>query len=571
MWNRIRTALLMTAIGCSLPGLVIARAIPCSDLGFDPETEGEGILERFFVETDGIGGLGCWMHPHPNGKDAVFTPFSWGANPNPGKQGLIDETMAAIRDTSDFLRTLGTVDSELYILLTDLVREDWSAEAHVIENERCWIEVTAAAGWGYWGAGVRRELKSTVAHEISHCFFPENFEDYNEQGTGFDMWWDESGADYLMAQIYPAVNSEHQSSLEFDLDGQEFMQEYNAVVLFQHWSNENGVPSTLEFIRSAWENGRTQEAYASFLEASSLGEFFHDFNSRHYRETVFDPGGGNMPREGLVESIDSQRIESEFGNIEVGRIEPRRLNVVDLTLAEGRSVTIDAPGGVQEDFHASIYFNGQDLADWSEGIEIRGMCGTDFRFPLLLTTLARDGVGTKRFTYRTRRIPDCDCEEDQPLDTCMVGTWEMTPESRARMFGEDEPVGGRGFLTFYPSGAFVQVFSNLAMHGVSYTASGKLKMMVDKGYQGRIRGCVSTVPEGRRLDGAVPMPTEVVSDEVVRHLTITHGGVGTTTAKTENGLEAWFWPHKSAYVRCDGDSLTIGSQRGGRTYERLDE
>ena len=92
-FNRRRVfarAVALLVLCLSLPVAGVADPVPCASLGFDPSEEGEGILERFFVETDGVGGLGCWMHPHANGKDAIFTPYSWGRNPNLGKQGVLD-------------------------------------------------------------------------------------------------------------------------------------------------------------------------------------------------------------------------------------------------------------------------------------------------------------------------------------------------------------------------------------------------------------------------------------------------------------------------------------------------
>lgn len=538
-----------------LSGPAFGAAVPCSSLGFDPEEEGGGVLERFFVEAEGVGGLGCWMHPHPNGKDAIFTPFSWGRVPNPGKQGLIDETMTAISETSEFLDRLGTVESELYLLLTDL-ESDFEGEAYVIENNRCWIEIYSFAGWGAWGE-YRRELKSTIAHEISHCFFNENFEDYNEEGTGFDAWWDESGSEYLMAQVYPAVDSEHPEARKFDLDGVEFMQEYAAVALLQHYSNLNGQSATLEFLRTAWRNGREHSAYVAYLDTSGLDSFFHDFNARHFGGTVMDPGGGNMPRESLVDPVATLRLDQEFGRFEAPRIEPRRLIVMELNLPNGYVVDIEAPEDVNREFHASIYVYGQNLGDWADGITIEAQCDVDANPRLLLTSLRTDGTAARTFRYRTRRIADCDCTDYGTLDACLVGSWEMKPESRADIFGKDGPVGGRVGLDFTPSGTFVYRFSNLSLHGVSYTSTGNFKMEVLKSYNGTVRGCARVVPQGRRLDGAIPMRTEVVSDAVQRRLTITHAGAGTTTAKVEAGLEAWFWPHKPSYYRCEGDTLYL--------------
>jgi hypothetical protein len=550
-------SIVLGSLCLAIPGTSLAQAIPCASLGFDPAEEGEGILERFFVETDGVGGLGCWMHPHTNGKDAIFTPFSWGQSPNLGRQGLIDEVMEAIQETTDYLTALGTLNSELYILLTDLER-DWQAEAHWLHENRCWIEITPTGGWGRWGRSDRRELQSTVAHEIAHCFFKENFEDYNEEGTDFDAWWDESGAEFLMAQIYPAVNSEHPSSIEFDLDGMEFLQEYNAVTLLQHYSNQKGVAHTLQFLQAAWKYGGEHARYANYLNSSGLDEFFHGFNLRHYNETVPDPGGGNMPREALVDFESSQRLDLEFGRFEVERIDPRRLVAVELILPSGYEVDIQAPESVNDSFHASIFVYGQSHSDWAGGMQFRADCSVDTSLRLLMTTLRTDGVNAGEFHYQTRRVPECDCLDYDTLDACLVGDWEMERLSRGLMFGSKEaPVGGRVALSFLPSGAFIYQFSNLTYNGGNYTRSGKLITQVLKTYNGNVRGCARTAPQAQRLDGGIPMFTEVVSDRVRRGNTITHGEVGTTTDKTEDGLEAWFWPNKSTFYRCEGDMLYL--------------
>lgn len=564
MTRLCRLAILLSCLAVLLPGTALAQAIPCASLGFDPETEGAGILERFFVETDGVGGLGCWMHPHPNGKDAIFTPFSWGRVPNPGKQGLIDDAMTAITETTEYLLRHGTVNDELYVLLTDLVREDWQAEARWIENDRCWMEITPRAGWGAFGPSLRPEFKSTIAHEIGHCFFMENFEDYNDLGTDFAGWWDESGANYIMAQVYPAENIEYPDTLDFDLDQKDFFQEYSAVVLLQHYANKQDDAKVYEFLRTAWARGPTYEDYTAYLDGSGLDSWFHDFNEKHYFSLVLDPGGGNMPRERNVLNIGEEQLKLGFGTFTVQRIKPHRLVMVGLKVPQGQSVIIEGPEDVNRTFHASILDIVQAYNDWPSGIEVEGYCDIDTNLRLMLTTLRPKGVESKQFKYQTRPNPDCDCEDYEIVDSCLVGNWEMMPESRTSFFA-DSPVGGRVGLTVSPLGAFVYRFSGLSLHSISRTNRGKFKMSLFKTYNGLVRGCARVSPEGRRLDGAAPMHTEVVSDSVLRSTVITHAGMGTTTDKTEEGLENWFWPHKPTYYRCEGDSLFLEN----REFKRI--
>ena len=174
-------------------------------MDLDPVIRGERVLGRYYEASDGVGGLGCWVHSHPDGREFVVTPFSWGRSPSPGKQGLIDETFEAISDSRQELGSLGHLDTALYVLLHDVPRPD-VGEARWIVDEQCWIDVGPQAGYGAYGTD-RPRFKSVMAHEIGHCFLMENLEGYSpDTYTSMSRWWDESGAEFLMAFVYPTVD-----------------------------------------------------------------------------------------------------------------------------------------------------------------------------------------------------------------------------------------------------------------------------------------------------------------------------------------------------------------------------
>ena len=141
----------------------------------------------------------------------------------------------------------------------------------------------------------------------------------------------------------------------------------------------------------------------------------------------------------------------------------------------------------------------------------------------------------------------------------------MDEASMSSLFGTEDPVAGRIEIAFFSGGAFVRTYSRVSYLSQSTYRSGKPKMLVEKGYMGSMRGCVQTPAAGRRPDGAAPLQAENVRDGVTRKTFIMHDGQRVTTNKTEAGLEAWFWPHKPAYYRCDDDELFIGRRR----YERV--
>ncbi len=538
-----------------------AAAQSCESFGLDPSIQGRRILERYLEGADGVGGLGCWVHSRPEITAYVVTPHSWGAEPNIGRQGLIDEAFEAFEDSLALLLTLGTLDSDLYLVLSDRNdMPDHPAWTYQSDGDQCWMEVTPRAGFGAWGPEMRRHFKAVVAHETSHCFEYENIAGFPEDGfEAHDRWWSESGATLLQSNIYPNDNHEHKHSAAFDLDGRDFLQPYRAFVFLQQYAHMHGLEDTVRLLDEAYDNSETPETYFEYLDDAEIDETFHLFNFRHFHSSVKDPGGGTFPSEADVSWNAEIVLEMSGGAFEIAPVKPHRLNVARLELPAGYNARFNAAADEGENFHASLSILGNPASDWDAGIEVEGNCHDPVDIPLVLTSLRRRGAEKAEFSYALSEIIDCRCSERRNMPECLPGLWNMDEESVASMLGTTAPTGGRVLTRFFPSGAFTHSFAN-----VDFIQVGRA-MTIIKEYRGTLRGCVELAPAGTRPGGGVPMIPENVADTVSRRTIIDHEGVGTTTDKKDVGLENWHWPHTRTYMKCDGNRLYLGR----RAYTRV--
>ena len=255
---------------------------------------------------------------------------------------MIDETFEAISDSRQELGSLGHLDTALYVLLHDVPRPD-VGEARWIVDEQCWIDVGPQAGYGAYGTD-RPRFKSVMAHEIGHCFLMENLEGYSpDTYTSMSRWWDESGAEFLMAFVYPTVDAEHPTALEFDLDGGTFDQAYKAHVMLQQYANVRGNEAVLPLLQEFHDKSGSVDQFVAFLDRAGLDAFFHDFAVSHYGENVNDPGGGTLPRESVTEPFDRLRLDEGTASFNVKEVRPYRLNEMELTIPKRTAVILEAP------------------------------------------------------------------------------------------------------------------------------------------------------------------------------------------------------------------------------------
>lgn len=397
-----------------------AGARTCKSMGLTPSPPDAGpILRRYYRETEGVGGHGCWVHPGETGKDFVVTPWSWGAEPTPGKQGLIDAVHRAIKDARTVYEQIGELDLGVFYLLND-VHEN--AETYWLVPNQCWVEAGPRGGVGGWREDTAHLLPGLVAHEVAHCFLMANipyytYEAYDEQ---LDNWWDESGAHYFGSLVYPELNYEHEDARAFDLDGASFEQPYNAYAMLQSYALAHD-PITVLVLLSEIFTVRDRDARMAYLQSTGFDRDFHNFVFDHYHAAVPDaPGPGLLPSEAPdgVEFMVDEYLFEDIGAIQLLSIPEARLSVVHLEAPENFDITLWPPAA--PGLHASLESNVATERNWTRKYEYAGECDAPFSANILLSHLDRRPIKNQEIRYTLKPMAPERCEPRQ----CEVGVWE---------------------------------------------------------------------------------------------------------------------------------------------------
>ncbi|NAY92181.1 hypothetical protein GTQ34_09640 [Muricauda sp. JGD-17] len=389
------------------------RVTGCEELGLDPIEPGTGLrLLQTYLEGngDGIGGFGCWVHHHPNGKDYIITPKSWGREPIIAKKGLIQDAMDALNTARNTYTEYGKLDSHLYYILDDINRttreEDRISREHGnafwLIRDACWMR-----------SGVptnrmlnRNQRKQIFAHEVGHCFIMENVpnlrvhEDLND-------WFDESVAELLSSEAFPLTNLEHSRSRRYDLDGMEFTQDYRAYVFWYYLLRTKGSGELVRLMNEL-ASLPTRETRLAFMREKQYDKDFHYFLHDFHQGNLKDSGDGTpIPREGEIEIMDDTPIELlPVAPITLDPVRPGRLTVVEIVLPANYDLNLPAPNGAGESFFLSLLAGDKIIKGWKDEESIKGDCNSETKIKVLMSHLNEDAI-TVKMSYELEEKEGC--------------------------------------------------------------------------------------------------------------------------------------------------------------------
>ncbi|MBT8061489.1 MAG: hypothetical protein KJO85_02325, partial [Gammaproteobacteria bacterium] len=271
-------------------------------------------------------------------------------------------------------------------------------------------------------------FKFVLAHEIGHCFLMQNIPNYvpaTEWVYTVD-WWDESGAEFLAAQIYPRVNREYAYAGAFDLDGIRWPQPYRAYVVLQHYANTHSVAEVIALLEWFHVVGKVADRddtdglfrfFNAIYDHPSFGDFYHDFAVTHYRSRVQDAGGGAIPREAYVDSHWSVRLAGESGVVPIALVPANRLVLGYLTVPAGYDAHLGPPEGSPKRHYQSLFENGRYLEGWEREARVGGNCEHDSEAMVFLTHHFETGMTGLQMPYTLEK--KCPCGDQEISDCCM--------------------------------------------------------------------------------------------------------------------------------------------------------
>ena len=410
------------------------RVSTCEELGLNPVSinNNKGILAIYLDGNEDIGGLGCWVHHHPNGRDYIVTPHSWGREPAGGRMQLIKDAMEALTDSRRKYVEYGTMDQPLYYIMDDVYRG--TSDGSRTQGEKFWL---SKAGQCWMRSGVptlRGETsanrKQIFAHEIGHCFVEENVPKvaYNEHD--WDSWFDESVAEFLSSEVYPTNNLEHQFSQLYNYDAP-FMQPYSAYVLWYYYMQKNGKGSVVRLMRELADRDGMRDRF-EYLKSIGFDDLFHNFLFDFMTGGIPDSGTGNpIPRPGDVfdEVYVLDQAETEIILPEKIKNGQREFYMIDIP--PGFNVTLHPPTGSSMPYYQSLITSGEagrpglEIKNWSSPEFIEGSCSNNKLAMIMISHLNNEILGNLNLSYELQAKTDCCSGAGEGFDGCLVGTWEM--------------------------------------------------------------------------------------------------------------------------------------------------
>lgn len=300
------------------------------------------------------------------------------------------------------------------------------------------------------------QYQQAVAHEVFHCVQSWSFPNTKPYDT--HKWWMEGSAEYFSNLVHPSANLEYRK-LEFldtrATDLSIFQMTYENFAFFQFMGNKYSTGSLIGILNSiSSANGHAGQEDA----LRAVADFKENFNL--YVVELLSSGILDSNQQDRIKTAsppkvtDTKTVEDKDDDPEF-RVQPFtamrfRVDYKQEKRFLQNALTPDAAqfSSVKQDLH-------QDIGSWSDlPPEIRSECEKDIRYLFAITS-----VDDFYVDYEI----DVTLDEKAECDPCLLGTWDVDPESYAAFMKRvmeqaqtgmtiDLKFGGHQYLQFETDG-----------------------------------------------------------------------------------------------------------------------
>lgn len=407
---------------CIMSSLAQYTVTPCSELGrpvsYDPTRDLSIDILQYYQEGAGAvpGGEGCWAYHHPNGKDYVVIPDSWHQNLSPGFRDLVNDTMDAITAARNEYADYGTLANHLYYLLEDASIPAYRAHALWLVGNQCWIK-TNLTSFNHLN---RRESQFIMAHEIAHCFVMENVDNLAPNYNELNAWFDESVAEYMASEVYKEVNSEHDQSVDYNLEGDVFTQKYKAYPLWYYYAQKHGKGAVVRLMNelAAIDSRTTRLSHLRYIEFDRL---YHEFLFDFHQSRIEDSSGrGIIPpkiKEDIALRQDPFDLVPEVSDpVEFDPIPSERMSLYEITVPVAHEITLYPPEGAHGKLFFSLMEDDHSLPFWESPVTIKAKCDEIKVIQIMASQLTGNPIENIRMRYELKEREAC-CDEWRIAET----------------------------------------------------------------------------------------------------------------------------------------------------------
>lgn len=356
------------------------RVTPCSELtrpiSYDPTRDLSIDILEFYLDGDpSVGGEdGCWAYHHPNNKDYVVIPDSWHQNLSAGQILLIEDAMKAMTDARREYENFDTMSNHLYYLFEDGQIPGYTPHANWLVGNQCWMQTEL----NYLNGKSRPQSRFIFAHEVAHCFIMENVENLAENYTDLNAWFDESVAEYMASEVYKEENSEHSSSILFNLEGKKFTQRYKAYPLWYFFAKKKGKRAVVQLMNELTALD-SRVARLSHLRRIDFDKLYHEFLYDFHQTQIEDSSGETMippkNKEDIVLRQDPFDLVPERSDpIQFDPIPSERMSLYEITVPATHEIILYPPTGATGKLFFSLMEEDQSIPFWEAPVTVRSKC-----------------------------------------------------------------------------------------------------------------------------------------------------------------------------------------------------
>jgi len=486
----------------------------------------------------------------------VYFPKWW--MDDPARKSWADAALQALSDSAAVYAQYGTYgDIDAVFSLTQLVggEDNLAFTSFFPSDQPCPVTILPLVD-----TESQDYFRQNMAHEAFHCYQDWNFtsQPYNDH-----RWWMEGSAEYFSNVVYPDVNYELQRTTTYYFRSpkiQWFYLDYNNFLMFQFLANKlgnEGVLILLDKISSAGsisaqadviKNDGDQEALFNEFVVATMSDGVRDTSGTMIVKTDYPVlRTQDIDKEGDQEFVADAFVAARYA---VRYRQERRF--LEEPANDGPVLYSMAADELR-----------MDPGAWSAlPPEIRSKCQKDQLYALAVTSL-KGGI----FTPKINKAEQADC------DPCLLGTWEIDPESYAAHFlslsgagGLDLTVGGHNYVEFKLDG---DIATRLVDFQLAFATGGVPGLITTIDAQGSSK--YSTNGQTLRLWDAQESTNSIVSTVAGTGIAVNQTPATTSYSLLGTSLELDYGlpPDQSspqtavgAYV-CSVDSLEITPKDGG--------
>lgn len=281
------------------------------------------------------------------------------------------------------------------------------------------------------------DFKQLIAHEFFHCF---EFDNLTAQENGphpkANEWWVEGAAEYFSNIVYPTNNIEHEWLPDFVRRSESTSlvdMKYETYLFFQFLENRQGIEGVLRLLEAMPTSGARAEQLSALAAYPDMDLLFHEFARAFLDNQVRDSSGRVV--EIANEAHLGQAVVVE-GPLSFAA-DPFVLQRARLAFIPGKryeALRLEVRGG--DGLHAS---RPTDLASTWPGLpeSLEPSCPA----PLYLLTLSNgsDSAGPLEVALSAAITGEIASDLKECQDPCLIGDWELLPESYRTYFDAVSP------------------------------------------------------------------------------------------------------------------------------------